>query len=194
MNLKIKNNGVFEELIIKGLNGADGKNAYELALENGFVGTEDEWLASLEGKSAYEIAVQLGFQGSESEWIESLHGHSVPSGGTAGQLLKKNSSTDFDYSWFTLTTTQSVNVSVATSTWVADTKYSGYSYKAVLTVNGVTATNNIIVGLLASSTAAQEEACAIASVKCKEQAENQITLYAKSIPSTTLTITVVILG
>lgn len=29
--------------------GADGKSAYEIAVENGFVGTELEWLDSLEG-------------------------------------------------------------------------------------------------------------------------------------------------
>lgn len=32
-----------------GSNGADGKSAYEIAVANGFVGTEAEWLASLEG-------------------------------------------------------------------------------------------------------------------------------------------------
>ena len=33
------------------------------------------------GKSAYELAVELGFQGSEQEWIDSLHG----ADGTDGQ-------------------------------------------------------------------------------------------------------------
>lgn len=30
--------------------GADGKSAYEIAVDNGFVGTETEWLASLKGE------------------------------------------------------------------------------------------------------------------------------------------------
>lgn len=30
--------------------GVDGASAYELAVENGFVGTVEEWLASLKGK------------------------------------------------------------------------------------------------------------------------------------------------
>ena len=30
--------------------GADGKSAYEIAVENGFVGTEQEWLESLKGE------------------------------------------------------------------------------------------------------------------------------------------------
>lgn len=33
-----------------GTDGKDGLSAYEIALENGFVGTESEWLASLKGK------------------------------------------------------------------------------------------------------------------------------------------------
>ncbi len=52
----------------------EGKSAYEIAVENGFTGTEQEWLASLvtEGKSAYEIAVENGFTGTEQEWLDSL--------------------------------------------------------------------------------------------------------------------------
>jgi hypothetical protein len=63
--------------------GKDGKSAYEIAVENGFEGTEEEWLESLvgpqgepgqEGKSAYEVAVENGFEGTEEEWLESLIG------------------------------------------------------------------------------------------------------------------------
>ncbi len=81
--------------------GADGKSAFEIAVENGFVGTEAEWLESLkgkdgtdgqpgkdgidgtngqdgkdgiDGKSAYEIAIANGYFGTEAEWLESLRG------------------------------------------------------------------------------------------------------------------------
>lgn len=81
-----------------GVNGSDGKSAYEIAVENGFVGTESEWLVSLkgsdgkdgvngkdgadgqdgingaDGKSAYIIAVEHGFTGTETEWLASLKG------------------------------------------------------------------------------------------------------------------------
>lgn len=50
------------------------KTAYELAVENGFEGTEMEWLASLAGKSAYDLAVENGFTGTVSEWLDSLKG------------------------------------------------------------------------------------------------------------------------
>lgn len=33
-----------------GGSGADGKSAYEIAVEHGFEGSEEEWLASLKGE------------------------------------------------------------------------------------------------------------------------------------------------
>ena len=72
------------------ISGMNGKNAYELAVENGFTGTRQEWLSSLtgangtngadgtdgkngkNGKSAYEIACDNGFVGSVEEWLLSL--------------------------------------------------------------------------------------------------------------------------
>jgi hypothetical protein len=72
--------------------GADGASAYEVAVANGFAGTEAQWLASLQGPagpagadgqdgapgadglSAYQVAVAAGFSGTESEWLASLQG------------------------------------------------------------------------------------------------------------------------
>ena len=57
--------------------GGDGLSAYQIAETNGFVGTESEWLASLEGEpgpSAYQLAVTNGFTGTSEEWLESLEG------------------------------------------------------------------------------------------------------------------------
>ena len=60
--------------------GMAGKSAYELAVEKGYRGTLDEWLASLngsngdDGKSAYELAVENGYLGTEEEWLASLKG------------------------------------------------------------------------------------------------------------------------
>lgn len=39
---------------IPGPKGEDGKSAYQIALDNGFVGTEVEWLASLQGEQGPE--------------------------------------------------------------------------------------------------------------------------------------------
>ena len=61
----------------------NGKSAYELAVENGYQGTVEEWLASLvgetgangeDGKSAYELAVENGYEGTLDDWLESLVG------------------------------------------------------------------------------------------------------------------------
>jgi hypothetical protein len=60
--------------------GQKGSSAYEIAINNGFIGSEAEWISSLsvsgadgaDGISAYEIAINNGFIGSEAEWISSL--------------------------------------------------------------------------------------------------------------------------
>lgn len=58
----------------------NGKSAYQLAVERGFTGTEEEWLISLtgeNGKTAYDLAVQGGFVGTEAAWLDSLKATSV---------------------------------------------------------------------------------------------------------------------
>lgn len=70
--------------------GDPGKSAYEVAVDNGFEGTEMEWLASLTGSagdSAYAIAVQQGFVGTEDQWLASLVG---PQGKSAYQVAVDN--------------------------------------------------------------------------------------------------------
>ena len=60
-----------------GSKGKDGKSAYEIAVEHGYQGTEEQWLESLkgaDGKSAYEIAVEHGYVGTEEQWLASLKG------------------------------------------------------------------------------------------------------------------------
>ena len=63
--------------------GKDGKSAYELALESGFEGTLEDWLASLKGETgergedgynAYDLAVLAGFVGDMEDWLQSLKG------------------------------------------------------------------------------------------------------------------------
>ena len=72
--------------------GMAGKSAYELAVEKGYRGTLDEWLASLngsngdDGKSAYELAVENGYQGTEEEWLASLKGNTGDDGKSAYEL------------------------------------------------------------------------------------------------------------
>ena len=77
---------------LAGQNGSDGASAYQLAVQNGYSGTQSQWAASLKGQdgaagqagqagqtgqagaSAYQIAVQNGYTGTESDWLSSLRG------------------------------------------------------------------------------------------------------------------------
>lgn len=83
-----------------GEKGADGKSAYQIALDNNFVGSESDWLASLKGqkgdngqngkdgisgKSAYDIAVDEGFAGDKATWLASLKGVKGDKGDTGEQ-------------------------------------------------------------------------------------------------------------
>jgi hypothetical protein len=74
---------------VNGADGAAGKSAYQTAVDNGFVGTEQEWLDSLHG--------ERGLPGTPG--IQGESGIGVPAGGTTGQLLSKNSAADYDTEW-----------------------------------------------------------------------------------------------
>lgn len=61
INAKMKTGGGIQAGVQVGgyVKGLDGKSAYQIALENGFEGTEEEWLESLEGKEGYSPSVHL---------------------------------------------------------------------------------------------------------------------------------------
>ena len=78
-------------------NATVGPSAYDLAVQEGYSGTLEEWVLSLNGDnglSAYEIAVVNGFEGDDEAWLESLKvkgdtGDGVPpiAEGDAGKLV-----------------------------------------------------------------------------------------------------------
>lgn len=45
-----ENKTIVKTAVIEGIDGQDGLSAYEIAVENGFTGTKNEWLSSLVGK------------------------------------------------------------------------------------------------------------------------------------------------
>lgn len=66
------------------------------------------------GKSAYQVALDNGFQGSEQDWLDSLKcadGIGVPIGGTTGQVLAKNSDENFDTAWVDEKGLENINLS-----------------------------------------------------------------------------------
>jgi len=55
---------------------SNGRSAYQIARDNGYIGSELEWIDSLkvQGDSAYKAATDNGFSGSEIDWLLSLKG------------------------------------------------------------------------------------------------------------------------
>lgn len=98
-----------------GVNGQDGLSAYEVAVQFGYTGTETAWLSSLVGPQGPTGSTgATGPQGPQG--IQGIQGPTgatgatgptgpagpgVAAGGTSGQILKKNSSTDYDTGWWT---------------------------------------------------------------------------------------------
>ena len=60
--------------------GPDGLTAYQVAVSEGFEGTQNEWINSLvgevgpSGKTPYELALEEGFKGTQEDWLNSLIG------------------------------------------------------------------------------------------------------------------------
>lgn len=103
-----------------GADGQDGASAYEIAVASGFVGTESEWLASLEGAQGLQGPQGLpgadGAQGpagpagadstvpgpagaTGADGPQGATGPGVPTGGAAGQVVTKVDATDFNSVW-----------------------------------------------------------------------------------------------
>lgn len=60
---------------LDGTPGVDGLSAYQVAVQQGFVGDTAAWLLSLkgtDGKSAYELAVLNGYEGTQEEYIAEI--------------------------------------------------------------------------------------------------------------------------
>ena len=78
-----------------GLPGNDGDSAYQVAVNNGFVGTEQQWLDSLIGPAGADGADGAdGAQGPQGD-----PGIGIPTGGTGGQILAKIDDTDYSTEW-----------------------------------------------------------------------------------------------
>lgn len=70
--------------------GLDGKSAYQIALENGFVGTEQEWLASLVGPAGFSPTVSTTkIEGGHRITVTDVNGEQT------FDVMDGNSETDF---------------------------------------------------------------------------------------------------
>lgn len=82
-----------------GYNGTNGISAYEVAVVNGFTGTETEWLASLEGPQGPAGADSTVPGPTGPTGATGPAGPGVAPGGTAGQILVKTDGTDYNTYW-----------------------------------------------------------------------------------------------
>lgn len=96
--------------------GDDGKSAYEVAVENGYVGSETDWLASLkgadgidgtngsdgqdgakgdDGDSAYQVWLDAGNTGSVQDYLDSLKGDNggIPEAPNDGKMYGRMNGT-----------------------------------------------------------------------------------------------------
>lgn len=70
-------------IVTPGAPGKDGESAYDIAVKNGYKGSEQDWLATFKGQagqnglSAYQVAVQNGYNGTVGDWLSSLIGLSA---------------------------------------------------------------------------------------------------------------------
>ena len=83
-----------ETYVVSGIpQGVPGIDAYQVALNNGFVGSVDDWIDSLKGDSAYDVALDNGFIGTEAEWLESLKTGLAIDSSVSGYILSNDGNT-----------------------------------------------------------------------------------------------------
>lgn len=134
-----------------------GKTAFDLAVDLGFTGTQDEWLETLIGESAYELAVRLGeFSGTPDEWVTSMRALYLHDPEQAGFVLTadeagmavwtKLTKADIDLSAVDNTSDEDKPVSKATRTelsqYLLRSRLTTEVMKVMLSIKGVTQTDD----------------------------------------------------
>ena len=102
-------------------NGVDGKSAYQLAVDSGFIGNISAWLSSLIGATGAKgdqgiqgLKGDTGAQGIQGvAGTNGTNGQGVPTGGTAGQVLSKIDSTNYNSQWVTPSASSFVNTALS---------------------------------------------------------------------------------
>ena len=171
--LRIKDeNGVWHDVeAIRGL------SAYQLAVKNGYTGTEEQWLASItgvEGKSAYQVAKEEGFEGTETEWLASLKGAKGDQGKSAYQVAQDGGYTGTEAEWLESlkaaglndvvknyidgrTTPTAVNLTILASTW---------GETVTIEDEAITATKNVV--MIPGPTITKEQLNALQKANCQD--------------------------
>lgn len=108
----------------------------------------------------------------------------LPSGGTTKQALVKKSGTNFDMEWADIPGfSQPRTGTLTVDGW-------GDDNSQTITVEGVTASNNVLI----DSADATYEAYVTAGVRCTAQAANSLTFTCKKVPEEALAVKILILA
>lgn len=123
--------------------GIEGKSAYEVAVDNGFVGTEAAWLASLEGPegpvsttpgppgpSAYATWLAEGNTGTEADFLLSLKGEPGDTSGLA-TVATTGLSTDLTDYVEPMVTTERQTEAILADRVMTQVRYSGGAYETI---------------------------------------------------------------
>ena len=105
---------------------ACGKTAYDVAVKNGFTGTEKEWLETLQGmdgqdgkdltaKDIYETAVANGYQGTYIQFCQEVLQVNVTEGNNVDTIARNMTSVVSVYCGFSQT--------VRSNPWTVQTRY-----------------------------------------------------------------------
>lgn len=111
--------------------------------------------------------------------------HGIPAGGSNGQILAKNSSTDYDVTWVDAGGAGSLitgSVELTTNGWSNNTQ--------TVTAAGVTASNVVLV----NPAPASYDEYVMNNVRCTAQAANSLTFTCDFVPSDAITINLIIAG
>lgn len=171
--LRIKDeNGVWHDVeAIRGL------SAYQLAVKNGYTGTEQQWIASItgvEGKSAYQVAQADGFEGTETAWLASLKGAKGDQGKSAYQVAQDGGYTGTEAEWLESlkaaglndvvknyidgrTTPTAVSLTILSSAW---------GETVTIEDEAITATKNVV--MIPGSTITKEQLNALQKANCQD--------------------------
>ena len=172
-----------------GITTIQGESAYQIAVRNGYTGTEEDWLASLKGDpgslSSVATTTANGLMSSTDKSkldgiTESADAVSVSqtltSGTEVGSITVNGTATKL----YAPKHTQLTFTDVSASTWVSDTTYTDYPYKCVLTCSGVLATDfaEVVLGVTEAIGGNYAPICLTAA--------DSVTIYSKV--NTTITI------
>lgn len=140
--------GVGTGVVAEGTNGTNGISAYQVAVKNGYTGSEQQWLQSLHGQdgsngtdgengengengmSIYELYVQIyGYEGTEQEWLDDVLN------GTLG--VYTTHTIDLDYNGYANGTPTSLTVVDGRTATLPSPVREGYDFLGWYTGEGV---------------------------------------------------------